>query len=288
MLSGQCRHPALTSALLVLLGAHLAPVRQGFQAAGAGPTFEVVSVKLNTSGDLRASMAVQPGGRFNASNVSARTLVSYAYQLQESQVLGGPSWLDSDHFDIIARAAENQLLSPPVPGGPPPTIRLMVRALLADRFSLVAHTETRELPVFHLVAARADRSLGPRIRPSTADCSAPQPAAVADSPAACGTRLALGTLSARGRTLAEIGGILSQFVQRPISDQTGIPGAFEFDLTWTPELPPNIPVDQVPAVDPDRPELFTAIQEQLGLRLQATRGPVPALVVDRAERPSPD
>jgi len=226
-------HVANTLAFLVLLGAQLGAAVERFQSVGGEPTFEVASVKPNTSGDLRASMGVQPGGRFNATNVAARTLVSYAYQLQEYQVLGGPSWLDSDRFDIIARAAENQPLSPPVPGGPPPTIQLMIRSLLADRFSLRAHAETRDMPVFHLVLARGDRRLGPRIRPSTTDCSMPR-SAPTNQPAACGTKLTLGALSAGGRTLAELGGILSQFVQRPVNDQTGIPGAFDFDLSWTP------------------------------------------------------
>lgn len=106
----------------------------------------------------------------------------------------------------------------------------MVRALLADRFLLLAHPDTREMPVCHLVVARPDSKLGPQIRPSTADCSGPEAAPPAGQRPACGIRLSLGSLNG-GRTLAELTGILSQFVRRPVIDATGITGAFEFDLT---------------------------------------------------------
>lgn len=96
---------------------HLYGHKQGLATEPKAPAFEVASVKLNTSGDLRATMGVQPGGRFTAINVPARTIISYAYQLQEYQVLGGPAWLDSDRFDISAKAADNQPLTPPSPGG---------------------------------------------------------------------------------------------------------------------------------------------------------------------------
>jgi uncharacterized protein (TIGR03435 family) len=275
-------------AVLVVAPSHLYGRMQGLATEPKAPAFEVASVKLNTSGDLRATMGVQPGGRFSAINVPARTIISYAYQLQEYQVVGGSAWLDSDRFDISAKAAENQPLTPPSPGGPPATIPLMVRALLAERFLLLAHPDTREMPVYHLVVARADSKLGPQIRSSTADCSGPQTPAPTGQRPACGIRLSLGSLSAGGRTLADLAGILSQFVRRPVSDATGITGVFEFDLTWTPDIPANAPPESVPPVDPDRPTLFTALQEQLGLRLQAARRPVPVLAIDRAEKPTPD
>jgi len=257
-------------AVVVVAPSHLHGHMQGLATEPKAPAFEVASVKLNASGDLRATMGVQPGGRFTAINVPARTIISWAYQLQEYQVIGGPAWLDSDRFDISAKAAENQPLTPPSPGGPPATMPLMVRALLADRFSLRVHPDTREMPVYLLVMASADSKLGPQIRPSTADCAGPQTPTPPGQRPACGIALTLGSLSARGRTLAELAGILSQFVRRPVSDASGITGVFEFDLTWTPDIPANAPAESVQPADPDRPTLFRtwpAVGSTLGSQL---------------------
>ena len=288
--------PSLTLVTVVslavsVLASHLyreGPV-QGLTTEPQAPAFDVASVKPNRSGNsVPATIGVQSGGRFLATNVPARTLISYAYRLQEYQVIGGPAWLDSDRFDIVGKSPESQPLAFPSPAGPPTTLPLMVRALLADRFSLLAHPDTRELPIYQLVVARTDRQLGPQIRSSTADCSGqPAPPPPGQRPT-CGFRLTPGSFSAGGRTLAQLAGTLSQFVRRPVDDATGLTGAFEFDLTWTPDTLLNSPPESAPAVDPDRPTLFTALQEQLGLRLQAARRPVPVLVVDGAEKPAPD
>jgi uncharacterized protein (TIGR03435 family) len=279
---------AVFLAVLLVAGSSLLHGHMQEAATGPNPAFEVASVKVNRSGDVAAIIDLQPGNRFLATNIRARSLIASAYRLQEYQVVGGPAWLDSDRFDILAKAPENQPFTFPGPGGPPPAQQLMLRALLADRFSVVVHADTRELPGYRLVVARADGQLGPLIRSSTTDCSAQTAPPLPGQRPICGTRLIPGSLSAGNRTLAQLAGIVSQFVRRPVSDATGLAGTFDFDLTWTPDPVGNMPPENVAAVDPDRPRLFTALQEQLGLRLQAVRDPLPVLVVDRAEKPGPD
>jgi uncharacterized protein (TIGR03435 family) len=243
--------------------------------------FEVASVKPNVSGDPAATIGTQPGGRYFAINVKARDLVAAAYGRQPYQVVGGPSWLDADRFDVNAKASADQPLTPGTPGGPPSATQLMVRALLAERFSLVSHEEKREMPMFHLVRARADGSFGSGVRPSTADCSIPQAPVPTGQRSPCGVRLGPGLLSAGSRTMAALASLLSQFVQRTVADHTEVSGRFDFDLSWAPDVPGNLPPETGPGI-------FTAVQEQLGLKLQPARGPFDVLVVDSIERPTRD
>jgi len=272
-----------------------AVVAQQASVAAGSPAFEVVSVKPNNSGDLRATIGVQPGGRFIATNINTLGLIGYAYQLQDYQIVNGPPWLRSERFDVLAKAADDVPMAIPQPGGPPNIFQLMVRELLADRFELIAHNEMREMPIFHLVFARADRRLGPKIKASTCAAVVTRDGGPPGSPATgqqptCGIRLASGALSAGGWPLSGLAGILSQFVQRPVIDRTGQSGLFDFELVWTPDPPVNPAVDNLgtSAVDANRPVLTTALREQLGLRLDAERDSVEALVLDRVERPSRD
>src|SRR5689334_19362075 len=115
-------------------------------------------------------MGIQPGGRLTIVNVPLRLLIRNAYQIQDFQLVDAPKWIDDEHFDILAKA--NGEIPRPTPGNPGP-LQGMMRALLADRFKLVVHHETRDFPVYALQLARTDGRLGPHIHPSTADCSAP-------------------------------------------------------------------------------------------------------------------
>lgn len=244
------------------------------------PSFDVVSIKPDRSGDDRIVMMAQPGGRIVATNVTLRLLIRNAYRVQDFQIVDAPSWLGTDRFDIEAKAA----------GGNPSQEQLqgMLQSLLADHFKLAVHRETREMPVYDLVAARADGRLGPQLRRSAIDCSnapgrspaAPPPSAVAPgSPQAqCGFKVGPGTITARGVPLAGLAASLSNSVSRIVLDRTALDGSFDVDLTWAP--------GGVDSTIQDRASIFTAIQEQLGLRLEATRGPVDVLVVDAAGRPS--
>src|SRR6186997_1745760 len=148
----------------------------------ARPAFAVATIKYNRSGDAGASMLLQPGGRIVVTNQPLRRLITFAYGLQPQQLAGGPSWLDTDRFDITAQAEGN--ISPTPPGGPPGPAQLMMQRLLAERFGLVVHTESRELPVYALTLARSDRRLGPGIKAADRDCLALMTTAPGGVPAA--------------------------------------------------------------------------------------------------------
>jgi uncharacterized protein (TIGR03435 family) len=247
---------------LFLLTAVLAAASLAFAQAPTPtptPTYDVASIKPNKSGSQSSGTHTDRGG-LTATNVTLRALIRNAYGLQDFQIAGGPGWVDSDRFDIIAKAERE-----------PANMaerRLMMQALLAERFSLVAHHETRELAVYDLVLARPDGKLGAGLR--HVDCAVVQ---------TCGSTTVNNTvLKARGPTIPDFAQTLSAIVTRIVIDKTGLAGAFDIDLTWS--------RDQ--ATDTSQPSIFTALQEQLGLKLEPSRGPVEVLVIDRVEPPTPD
>jgi uncharacterized protein (TIGR03435 family) len=270
--------------------------------APANPVFEVASIKQNKSGEGFIRIGMAPGGRFTATNMPLRQLILMAYQVQPFQVEGGPSWMTSDRFDIVAKADRD--VPPPAPGVAGP-MQFMMRALLADRFKLTMHNEQKEMPIYNLVVARADGKLGAQLKQSTTDCAAimgaanrrgggPPPPPSFNEPIQCGMRVLPGTLSAGGFPLSQFAQFLSTTVQRIVVDRTGLTGNFDLNMTWTPDQlpqgrgdpPPGAP--PLPAIDPNGPSIFTAVQEQLGLKLESTKAPVDMLVVDRAEHPAED
>src|SRR5471032_2799156 len=137
---------------------------QSPQSPATAPAFEVASIKPNNSGDGRVMMQNQPG-RFIATNITLRMLIRNAYQLQDFQITGGPGWLGSDHFDIIAKVPDGTPApqGPPAPGSAPSPLQLMLRSLLAERFKLTLHNETKDSPIYALVLARSDGRLGPEL-----------------------------------------------------------------------------------------------------------------------------
>jgi len=263
-------------------------------------SFEVASVKQNKSGERFMQMGGPPG-RFTATNVPLQQLIQLAYQIQPFQIVGGPNWIASDRFDIVAKAAGD--VPPPTPGVAGP-MQLMMRTLMADRFKLTLHNEQREMPIYALVLAKADGKLGPQLKPSTTDCAAlmgaaarrggPPPPPSFNEPMQCGMRVFPGALSAGGFPLSQLTQFLSSAVQRIVVDRTGLTGNFDLNMTWTPDQmpqgrgdpPPGAP--PLPAIDPNGPSIFTAVQEQLGLKLESTKAPVDVLVIDRAEHPTED
>jgi len=314
---GGCRLQIVVGVALALAGVAgivVATPRAQAPAPSSGPTFDVTSVKPNKSGPGGPSMLQnQPGGRFTATNVPVRPLIQNAYRLQSFQLVGGPAWLDTERFDIVAKGS-GDLAAPlsPVFGvqqsNDPTPMQFAMRALLADRFKLVVHHETRELPIYALVLARTDKKLGPGIHPSGVDCAAlaaargrvgappPGPPPLDQRPV-CGMRMGFGNLSVGGMSLSQLASALSGSLGRTVLDQTGLVGAFDVDLTWTPDqMPqraPGTPGDQPVTVngitvDPNGPSVFTALQEQLGLKLDSTKGPMEVLVIDSAERPTED
>ena len=268
-----------TSAIATLVGAQ------------APASFEAASVKQNTSGDWRKSIGPAPGGRFVAINNTLRDLLPFAFavpqQMAAIRIVGGPQWIDEDRYDVTAKVDGAWSL---------PQMSNMLRALLADRFKLVAHRETRELPTYALVTASAN-SLLRRSDVSQAACDARRaaiqrreaiPPAEPGAKPVCPTGRTLpGSIAAVGWSMDALATTLSQWVGRVIVDRTQLAGLFDFELRWTPDQPIRLPDDAPPiAIDPNGPSIFTALQEQLGLCLESEKGPVEVLVVDRAERPS--
>jgi uncharacterized protein (TIGR03435 family) len=251
------------------------------------PAFEVASVKPNKAGG--ASVMGQAGGRFTATNVTVRELLRIAYgtagPLEDTRIVGGPGWTQSDRYDVLAT----------IPGNAPPQlVALMLRSLLAERFQLVVHTESRNLPIYALVMSRADGTLGPQLRP-VQDCG---PSAGARAPSSlpkaplCGGRGSRGHLNFGGIPLSMglvTNGWLLREVRRTIVDRTGLVGAFEGSLDWTPtdsSEPSNQQDALSPPPPPDGASIFTALQEQLGLKLVPSTGSVDVVVVDKIEHPT--
>ncbi|MGH9237435.1 MAG: TIGR03435 family protein [Vicinamibacterales bacterium] len=235
--------------------------------------FEVASVRPNNSGAVNSSTSGR-GGSFTATNVTAHQLIIYAYRLRPFQLASGPRWIGSDRFDIQARPPENAKPDNPA----------MTRALLRDRFKLVAHTETRQEQVYGLVLARGDGRLGPQLKPSTQNCAAAQPG----TPSPCGmntsTNDTTGRLVGTGQSMEQLAAALGGFgLNRMVLDRTGLTGSFDIELKWTPDNARNSS-----AQSNDAPSIFAALQEQLGLRLDSQRGPVEFLLVDSIERPTLD
>jgi uncharacterized protein (TIGR03435 family) len=262
----------------------------------ATPSFEVASVKPNRSADPGIRIDLPGGNRFVATNVPLRELIRFAYDVQSVRLIGGPDWARSERFDIVATSAQD--LPAWTPAGPPMPVLLMLRTLLADRFGLVVHQETRELPVYALTVARDDRKFGPELRASTLDCTAPRTgpppplAPTAVEQPTCGMRIAPGQMVMGGAPMEQLAGVLSQFVQRTVIDRTGLGGTFDLHLSWTPEQflkgPPPPGAPPLPPVDPNGPSLFAALPEQLGLKLEPQQAPLEVLVIDRVEQPTPD
>jgi uncharacterized protein (TIGR03435 family) len=272
-------------AVLILGASAAAPHAQDPDAPA--PAFEVVSVKPNDSGDTRTSSMVQPGARYTATNMTLGMLIKTAYQVHDDQIVGGPDWLNADRFDITARGDGNPSTTAFVTQA-----RLMLRSALTDRFRLTLYRETREIPIYTLVFARRDARFGRQFRRTDPDgCSGaakplPSPSdalePVPDLPCGGGFSRA-GHLGGRGADFAVLVRALSTWTDRVLIDRTGLAGRFDWDLQWTPEPPtPGI------AIVPNRLPLVTAMQDQLGFRLEPGRAPAEVLVIDRAERPTPD
>ena len=241
-------------------------------------------------------------------NATLREVLRVAYHLQDFQITGGPRWIASERFDIAAKA-EGEL--PPLPAvwptdGPPAPVFLMVRSLLADRFKLIVHSETRETPVYALVMARTDRRPGPQLRASEIDCgafraarsaaqrtapTAPPPPPLPGERPTCGAGGGPGRFAAGAMPIAALAANLSMRLNRAVLDRTDLAGNFDITLEFTPDqLPPgavdNAPPNGPPPAPADGPSLFTALQEQLGLKLEPRRGPVEFLVIDQVDRPT--
>jgi uncharacterized protein (TIGR03435 family) len=266
----------------------------------APAAFEVVSVKPSNP-DAVGPNTLPVGGRYTASNVSLRRLVQIAYEISDVLIDGGPEWQTSRRFDIQAKAAD------PVVGLE--AMLPMLKTLLADRFQLKVHTETREMPIYALVALRDDGRLAGNVTPSSADCSNAEqeladatgrdPGTVAKRlEAGQGLRCAImpgptraaGSMTIRGNaaSMADLARFLTAATGRTVQDRTGLSGRYDWEMTFDRAVrPQTAPQPGSNASQPsDSPSVTTALQEQLGLKLEPTRGPVEILVIDSAALPN--
>ena len=240
------------------------------QTTATKSSFEVASVKPNTEAAAETAVRVDPGGRIYITAAPLRFLIAGAYGdekggLRFEQIIGAPDWLRSERFDITAQtpseaAAETTTFI---------AMRPFLRALLEERFKLKTHRDKRELPVYALVRSRPN-ALGRRLALSTVDCST--------DGARCGLQGgSVGRIKADALTSDLLMQLLANASGRIVVDRTDLTGPFAIDLEWS--------QDQTVS---DKPSIFTAVQEQLGLKLESTRAPVDVVVIDSVERPSPD
>jgi uncharacterized protein (TIGR03435 family) len=306
-----------TFALVTLLAPTLPATTAFAQDPVAAPAaaFEVASVKPSNPNPDPANplsqialMMPQPGGRFTATNTPLRMLIMTAYELkQDAQLTGGPPALLAAKYDIIARAAGTETIGKELPQ--------LLQSLLADRFMLKTHTESRELPIYDLVLARSDGRLGPELKPSKSECSK------GDELAAAGAKLAQGDVTSflgkpgpcmvttdpsggplnlmmrgDGQEMKQIVEILEAFTGRTVRDKTGLTGRYDFAmkldlqmvLAAAQKAGANIPAAAANIPQSDGSSLMTTLNEQLGLKLDSVRAAVNVVVIDSVEAPTPD
>jgi uncharacterized protein (TIGR03435 family) len=236
-------------------------------------SFEVATIKPNSANDNRAMIRMEPGGRFNATGMTVKALIGMAFNVRDFQVQGAPGWLGAERFDVSAKAPDGMGDRIPMD-----QIRVMLRALLEERFQLKTHEETKESSVYALVLGKNGHKM------------------TAAEPGPSGQRgmmtMGRGQLKADRIAMPQLAQMLSGQLGRTVLDKTELAGEFNVKLEWTPEVahagglagPPS--PDAAPPTDNSGPTIFTALQEQLGLRLESTKGPVQMIVIDKVERPS--
>ena len=265
--------------------------------------FEVVSIKRfdPSSGPMRGNTTPS---QYTFNGLPLRLIVGQGLVATLDRIFGWPDWIDTERYAISAKIPDG-------PPRPPSAIFVMIENLLKDRFTLVTHKETRELPVYYLVAARGDRRLGPALKETSPKCLATikeglvrrgVPASTAEGDAGCmSVNLDIGGVNMNGTTMTLLANFLTQSVGRPVIDRTGLTSSYDLTLKWTPDTgtgspaPFGLPTGVLPSssaalppADPNAPNLFTAVQEQLGLKLEAGRGPVEVVVIDHIEKPTLD
>ncbi len=265
------------------------------------PSFEVVSVKPNHSASGGIMIRMSPGGRFNAQNITGKFLMEEAYGVKDSQIVGAPGWFDSEHFDIEAKPDDsfNEAEKKGNPDAQHAQLALMLQSMLEDRFKLTIHHETKEMPVLTLLVAKG----GPKLHDS-----GPDPAAQPDEPPPGPMKpdgpqprhsvrmMGRGNLDINAESLDSFAEVLSRQLGRVVVNKTGLKGNYDFSLKWSPDenegrmfggagaAPDGRPGP--PPAEAAGPSIYSALQEQLGLKLETVKGPVDTIVIDRVEKPT--
>ena len=237
---------AALAACMVLLSAAAVPAQE---SAASPAQFEVASIKPSKEVGRGSTFYNPTPDRFQFANTTVKALIAYAYGVREVQIVGGSGWLATDGYDVLAKP-EGEISDE--------RLREMVQNLLAERMNLKIHEETKEMSVYALVTAKS----GPKLAKS----------AMPDQPIAHG---GFGRFSGRHLTMDMLASLLAGQVERPVLDKTEIEGQYDVELHWTPEDSPE-----------PGPSIFSALQEQLGLRLESARAPQEIVVIDHVERPS--
>ena len=248
-------------------------------------TFDVASIKPTNPDTQGGFIRFMPGGGLNMTNIPLQAMITFAYDVRDFQVSGGPGWVGTERFDVMARpehaVAESLEDVAKMTDGQRKTVRDQMaerlRALLADRFQLVVHKETKEQPIYALVMSKS----GAKLKEAKVVEGARQ-----------GMSMNRGRLEAMAAPMEMLGATLSNVTGRPVVDKTGLTGKYDFVLEWTPDAGADARAQgfgdgiNEPAPAPGGPTIFTALQEQLGLRLESQKGPVQNIVIDRVEKPS--
>jgi len=248
--------------------------------AQARLAFEVASIKRNPGIDQFVDLGLQPGGGLKTTNMPLMPLIWIAYGVQAYQIVDAPDWVRTERFDINAKPPDGVVHSRDAQFA-------MIRSLLEDRFRLRVRPDRRQMPVYNLVTARSDARLGSGLTRAAVDCAAEKgaPTAPADPVAAgCTLSTSPGRITSRGYALRVFATALGPSVDRVIVDRTGLTGTWNIDLKYAPD---RVAPDASPS-SPDTPSLFTAIQEQLGLRLEPGTGLADVLVIEQVSRPTAD
>lgn len=251
--------------LKVLLLLLILPAAQATYAQTSVPGFDVATIRpTGPSSDGHTHINYPPGDRFSTSNITVLNLMQWAYGMPERQILDGPQWLGSTRFDIQAKADSGDQGGDKFKGltgeQDRDLKRRMVQALLADRFQLKLHQETRTLPAYDLTLAKG----GSKLQRSKSN----------------GQSFSVGSthFNGEGLTMSIIAEQLSKITGRVVVDKTNLAGRYDLKLEWS--------ADDAPAADNSAPSLFTAIQEELGLKLEAAKEPIPVLVIDHVDLPT--
>jgi uncharacterized protein (TIGR03435 family) len=242
------------------------------------PSYEVSSVKIDNGGPNRPVTWDQTPDGLMISNVMLELLIREAYGIQSYQIESAPEWVNQVEYDVSARIdeAETRHLQTLTKEQAQAERRLMLQALLADRFQLAVHHETKEAPVYALVVAKN----GPKFQEGAPPTPPQMPISMGD-----------GLLTFKGESISILARLIAQVIGRPVLDRTGLTGSYAFTLKWTPDefdLPANAQQSGDTSAEPSGTSIFTVIQDQLGLKLESTKGPVDSLVIDHVSRPSPN
>ena len=253
------------------------------------PAFEVLSVKRNNAVGMGKMSGASLPGQFRIVNIPLHSILREAFGVREEALVGSPTWARDERFDLVGIFPADVITERD-------GYRRMLEKALVERFGLTSHRETRALPIYRLIMARSDRRLGPDLKPSTVDCAQwlaeKRPRAGAGTPSrvapggrrpACDSLPTRQFIAAGSQPMSVLARSLESLTGRFVVDETGLAGNFDYDLEFTRTLETG----SIPTRD-GKPSIFTALQEQLGLKLESDRRPLPVVVIDAISRPTPD